>query len=208
MRRSALAFLFALLPAVSAAQSEERVIKPEIRKGDSWTYRGRNVLENGDHTYELRVEKSDGKTILAVATRRGDEKEFDATFTAEWNPVVGVSGLIFSPPPAFFSYPMKVGDKRTLTYISSRPRGNVPPTQYESEVKVAGWEDVTVPAGKFRALKLVVEGVFFPPFSRGPAKLRIEYWYSPQVRRWVKLHVDWPSSETREELLEYKLNED
>jgi formylglycine-generating enzyme required for sulfatase activity len=91
MNRIALLLLLTILAAPATAQDPASVVKPEIRVGDSWTYRSKNVLENGAHTYELRVERSDGKTILAVGTRKGDDKEFDGTFTPEWNPVVGVS---------------------------------------------------------------------------------------------------------------------
>jgi hypothetical protein len=207
MNRIALLLLLTILAAPATAQDPASVVKPEIRVGDSWTYRSKNVLENGAHTYELRVERSDGKTILAVGTRKGDDKEFDGTFTPEWNPVVGVSGLIFTPPPSFFSFPMQVGDVRTLAYTSSRPRVNVPPTRFDSRVQVVGWEEVTVPAGRFRAIKIVADGIFFPPFARGPAKNRATYWYVPEVRRWVKLLFETPTIVAEEELVEYKLNE-
>lgn len=208
MTRALVSLALLAFSLTAAAQADARVVKPEIREGDRWTYRAKNVLGNGTDEYELKVEKADGKTILAVATRKGDEKEFDATYTAEWNTVVGVSGLIYSPPPQILAFPMQIGDTRTLRYTSSRPRANVPPTQYESDVRVVAWEEVSVPAGKFHALKIVAEGTFFPPFSRGPAKTRATFWYVPQVRRWVKLLFETPTIVAEEELLAYKLNED
>ena len=207
MTRFVLLLALLAFSAQSAGQTDSRVHKPEVRKGDSWTYRAKNVLDNGTDTYELKVENAVGNTILAVATRTGDEKEFDATYTAEWNTVVGVSGLIYNPPPQILAFPMQVGDTRTFKYTSSRPRTNVPPTQYESNVQVVAWEEVAVPAGKFRALKIVAEGTFFPPFSRGPAMTRTIFWYVPQVRRWVKLIFETPTIVAEEELLAYKPSE-
>ena len=196
-----------VLPPAAAAQDPERIVKPEIRKGDSWTYRSNGIIGPGIDTYEIRVERSEGNTILVVATRKSDAKEFDATFTTDWSTVVGVSGLIMSPPPAFLAFPMSIGDARSISYTASRPRTDSPPTQYKNEVRVVGWEEVTVPAGQFRAMKVAVEGEFFPPPARNSAKMRITYWYVPDVRRWVKVQLDFPNVSAGEELLEYKLNE-
>jgi hypothetical protein len=202
-----LATLLLAIPALCAAQSEERVVKPEIRVGDSWSYRSKNMLGNGVHTYDLKVENSDGKTIQVVATRRGDSREFDGTFTSEWNAVVGVSGLIFTPSANVFTFPLRVGDTQSSSYTASRPRSNVPPARVEAKVLVAGWEQVTVPAGTFRAIKVVVNADNYPPSSREPTKLLSTFWYVPEVRRWVKFTYVLPNLEAEEELLEYKLNE-
>jgi hypothetical protein len=58
--------------------------------------------------------------------------------------------------------------------------------RHKRHVKVVGWEEVTVPAGTFRALRIEAEG----PFERvdmpivGTAKEVM--WYVPQVKRYVK----------------------
>jgi hypothetical protein len=142
--RSALAlFLFAMFMLPAAAQDQARIVRPEIRKGDSWTYSARNILApNSSGTYEVKVETSDGTTILVVGTRISDKKEFDATYTSDWNPSVGLSGSLLTPPPRFFSFPMKPGDARSLSFVSSRPRTNFPPTTYDVQLRVGPWEDL------------------------------------------------------------------
>jgi hypothetical protein len=52
--------------------------------------------------------------------------------------------------------------------------------------KVIGWEDVQVPAGKFRALKVEHDSTLRG--SRGPftANRKILLWYVPETKRWVR----------------------
>ena len=77
------ALLLVAVPVLGVAQSDAPVRRPEIRVGDSWTYRGTNILETGTHEYEVRVSFVDDKVILVVATRKSDGKEFDASYTLE-----------------------------------------------------------------------------------------------------------------------------
>jgi hypothetical protein len=84
----------------------------------------------------------------------------------------------------------------------------------ERVVKVVGWEDVVVPAGRFRALKLVSEGHFQGidnTFRTGTSRNVI--WYVPQVKRWVKITLENRSmsrgggtgEHSGEELVSYQL---
>jgi hypothetical protein len=60
----------------------------------------------------------------------------------------------------------------------------------ERQVDVIGWEDVTVPAGKFRALKIVSDGRFERTSDAMRGTSRNVIWYVPEVRRWVKLTLE------------------
>ena len=51
--------------------------------------------------------------------------------------------------------------------------------------KVVGWEEVQVPAGNFRALKVEVESRFYGKGGMADDSTLI-YWYAPQVNRFVK----------------------
>ena len=55
MKRALLALLLIAVPILSAGQSDARVVKPEIRVGDRWTYRSTNLLAQGTHEHETRV---------------------------------------------------------------------------------------------------------------------------------------------------------
>ncbi len=208
MTRLLAALLLATLPALSAAQTDERVVKPEIRVGDSWTYRSTNVLAPGTHEHETRVTFVDEKLVLAVSTRKGDSKEYDSSWTREWNPVTSYAGLIYRPHGGFFRFPMRPGDAYEWTYESVRPRETNVFSSTKWKAKVVGWDIVEVPAGKFRAMKVETEGATESFDGTPPFPIRAVLWYEPEVRRWVKYQFDLPKSTRTEELLRYKLNED
>jgi len=50
--------------------------------------------------------------------------------------------------------------------------------------EVIGWEDVLVPAGKFRAIRIDSRG--FWRSGCGTDKLAYKFWYSPQVKSFVR----------------------
>jgi len=55
-------------------------------------------------------------------------------------------------------------------------------------VRALGWEEITVPAGKFRALKIEAQGSFRRTGDgSGSGTARNVIWYAPEVRRWVKM---------------------
>jgi len=207
MNRAFSVLLLLAIPALSAGQSDERVVKPEVRAGDSWTYRSTNLLGPGTHELESRVSFADAKVILMVSTSKSDGKEFDSSSTSEWNALTSYSGWMFRPHSGLFRFPLRVGDKHEVKYELLRPRVNTVESSTTGSVTVVGWEMVEVPAGKFRAIKLELD-TLIQPFDGSRAYPRQgSFWYVPEVRRWVKFQAVTPKARVSEELLEYKLNE-
>lgn len=64
-----------------------------------------------------------------------------------------------------------------------------------TQVRVEEWEQITVPAGSFRALRIVAEGQRERPPSTNIAvayRFKMNAWYSPEARRIVRLeHQSW-----------------
>jgi hypothetical protein len=182
------------------------VPRPALKIGDNWTYRGSGILGREEETYELRVNFVSEKAILAVATRKSDGREFDSTWTPEWNAVVSYSKVTYKPETRIMTFPLAPGDKHSAVFdAASQGAGN-----YDREnslnVTVLGWEDVTVPAGKFRALKVEATGTFRRTTDSSTGMQQYTFWYVPEVKRWVKLNYEF--SGTRgggEELVEYKV---
>lgn len=207
MTRTLLALLLAAIPILSAGQSDAPIRRPEIRVGDSWTYRGTNLLGPGTQEHETRVSFVDDKVILAVSTRKSDGKEFDSSWTSEWNAVTSYSGRMFRPHTGLFRFPLRIGDSYEVKMEWLEPRTKGIEGISTGTVKIVGWETVEVPAGKFRAMKLETVFSIRSADGRNP-QFKGNYWYVPEVRRWVKLQVVGPGATTSEELLAYKLNED
>lgn len=196
------------VPALCAGQSDTRVVKPEIRVGDSWTYRGRNLLGPGVQEYETRVSFIDDKVILTISTRKNDGKEIDAAWTSEWNAVTSYTGRMARPHVGIFRFPLRVGESFEAKSEWLDPRNKGAEGISTGTVRIVGWETVEVPAGKFRAMKIESEFLVRSPDGRS-SQFKIVYWYVPEVRRWVKLNVVGSQGGTvGEELLAYKLNED
>lgn len=171
-----------------------------MRAGDRWTYRSINALLNapGD-PYEVVVTFAKSDVIQGVVTWRGESPEVDATWTGDWNAVVsategmGVFDRVgaFDPHFGLFRFPLKIGSSWKSGYELRLPRRSDLRVQHERRVRVVGYEDVVVPAGRFRALKIVAEGTYqHLGFSRRSGSTRTVAWYVPEVKRWVKLTHD------------------
>ena len=207
MTRTLLALLLVAVPTLSAGQSDAPIRRPEIRVGDSWTYRSTNVIAPGTHEHETRVSFVDDKVILAVSTRKSDGKEFDSSWTSEWNAVTSYTGRMFRPHTGTLRFPLRIADKHEVKYELLRPRVNTIESSTTGAATVVGWETVEVPAGKFRAIRVELDTMIQPLDGSRAYPRQGTFWYVPDVRRWVKFQIVTPRARTSEELLEYKLNE-
>ena len=194
--------MLCLVPLASAAQSEETVPRPDVRVGDRWTYRATGFQIQGFERFEVAVTFVDQTTIHTVYTGKGD-KEADTTWTREWNLVADPDGIVFRPSSLTFRFPMKVGDRREYEFETLVSRGAARRAVNWRSNRIVGWEDVEVPAGKFRALKIEIEGYTQRMDVVGVrATSGAEFWYVPRVERWVKAIYKFPAYTRIEELVE------
>lgn len=205
MKHVLVAVLLVAVPALSAAQSDARISRPEIRVGDSWTYRSTNALAPGTHEHETRVSHADSKVVLVVSTRKSDGKEFDSSWTPEWNAVTSYAGVMYRPHSGVFRFPLRIGDNYEVKFEVLRPRINRVITTVTGVARVVGWDIVEVPAGKFRAVRVEVNGVYRELDTPDMYQQHATLWYVPEINRWAKFLVVNPRFTGSEELLEYKL---
>ena len=210
-KRAALAALFCFL-APALAQEHAPVVAPEVKAGDRWTYQ-RMDYESGRPAggrYEMRVEFAGRGVIQVVSIEAGREGEIDTTFTSEWN-AVSAAGRVFNPHTGWLKFPLRAGATHEASFDVIMPHKGSN-TRNERKVTVAGWEDIVVPAGKFRALKVISEGRYQGignTFASGMSRNVI--WYVPEVKRWVKLTREirpagrGMGEHAGEELVEFKL---
>lgn len=145
-------------------------------------------------------------TILATSTRKSDGKEVDSTWTRDWNAVSSYTGFIYRPSAGYFQFPLNIGQKFTFKFEVLRPRTDVVLSHLETSSEVLGWEEVEVPAGKFRALEIETRQGGRQADGKQAAERTIRFWYAPEVRRWVKIVSSAQNLQTiSEELLEFKL---
>jgi len=203
-RKAVVMALVSVAPALALAQAAAR---PDWKVGDTWTFavsvnagvgastrreEVRTVKEAGEAGYVLEfVAKAADGTIAAPETNNFSK---DLNFIA---PSGGANG----GPQEFkwLQWPLEPGK-------SSQFESMVQNAVATWKGKVAGWEEIVVPAGKFRALRL--------EFDRsGPFRYAAQesVWYAPDAKAVVKRIQSRPGGNrandvTTTELLSYKLN--
>lgn len=170
--------------------------------GATWSYRFQDLKFSNTQTFTLKVLGVDGWTVQEVYTPgadsgRGsqpsivsaDEMRFVTRrlgaerYALEFAPYllarIGADGQVYSSA-AKSEYP---GSTQSAWTVNTRQMG---------------WEEVTVPAGNFKALRIDVAGRRGNPvgsFVTWPNRFLYKAWYAPEVRRYVKVqHQAWSSS--------------
>lgn len=214
-RRTLAALAAAGLVALAAWADDPPVPGPDVKAGDSWTYRQTRTGERAPAepvVYEIKVTFVGPKAIKAVSTLPGG-KEIDTTWTPEWNVVTdGRSGSFF-PDSGLLRFPLKPGLRYNTQYELVRPRRDSFDSKNTLNVRIAGWEELSVPAGTFRALKVEANGTFERADKARDAIGELHYvvWYVPELKRWAKLSFrstsrrGGPGMRQEEELLSYRV---
>jgi hypothetical protein len=205
------ALLTALL-APAAAPADDTVPAPAFKPGMSWTYRQRDEL-GGRETGIVRLE------IVAVAADRvtvGHAVPGEPTVNERWDAIgnweqVGTQGsawlarlggeakrVEFVPALPLYRFPLSAGQSWVETVRAVEP-GSGRKIEVKVFAKALAWEEVAVPAGKFRALKV---RRFIAPedadATRSPTTVTLIDWYAPQVDGMVKRICDWEYRDPRQ----------
>ena len=183
MRRSVMLGVFAIAIVFSqtVAFSQDEATKPSYKNGETWLYTLKEGGSTGSSsrslngTYELSI--VDGK--LKVAAVNGSEKE-----DLEPRPAPLIAMLTFGPN---LDFPFTVGKQWTRDYKGTYV-GSSKPIARKITYEVKGIEQVTTPAGTFRAFKLESD-------DRAGQRdyFTTTYWYSPETRSIVKSKFDGSS---------------
>jgi hypothetical protein len=189
--------LAALLPACESAGRSRSVVqaeRPRWGAGDSWTYRGKG--RDGAYTITRRVIAEgvfEGREAYEV--QGGDARYW---YTKQLGYIARVSGdrvLRRASPPEDWQWPLQVGKSWsvTVTWEDDAPARRVVLTTVWA---VEAHEDITTPAGTFKAFKVSRREV-----QSGATR---EFWYSPVVKGWVKVRAtDTAAGSYEEELTAY-----
>jgi hypothetical protein len=182
-----LAVALAFASAVLGADDAPPVPKPEVTVGDRWTSRVTTHKTNVPKTTitESRVTFV-GPDLIATVDTDGSGKENDSQYTSEWAVMASSNGRVFNPPIRIFRFPLKVGDSYPFAFEMVSARDTANRWKSEGEVKVVGWEEVVVPAGRFRALKIEAKNTYRGLTGNFFGWARRDIWYVPEVKRTAK----------------------
>lgn len=203
-------------PGAKAARTEPKreapapAVAPAVAAGDHWAFR-RSDLWNHEPGVDIRVavaESAPGRIRLTVKSTPEGGKPTETTMTADprtwtwnWSARVGDQRLLAFPlaPGKKWSNEYKVQREKSEreTYLAS----------YREDITVTDWEQVKVPAGTFRALRVVIarQAMLEDKGGRLPAYGTEILWYSPDAKWYVKR--EFVDRSTRNRLLTHVVDE-
>ena len=187
--------LAACVSAPPTGPVADRVVAPDIRKGESWTYQLRDGY-NGMvlRTVREQVINHDGERFGISLTDAKLPAGDTVLYTAEANPVYLRAGraalpVHYAPFKPDYVFPLEVGRHWQGNFVVQAQAGgrSIRATLYGQAV---GWEHVSVPAGEFDALKIRRQ-IYLDDeeFWRWGTQIYETDWYVPAIKRFVK-HED------------------
>lgn len=207
---------FALVVTTAVANAESAVVAPVLNSGDTWTYdntkevKGRFQQSRDSITLERVSANSLTVEVRAVGSELPPKEQM---LGPDWSRVRNVNGhqTAVNKP---VSFPLAPGKSWTVDYTEANPNRVHTREQFHYVYEVKDWEDITVPAGKFKAVKIEAEGdwsadvparidaaagshvdadsalAMAGTFKHGPqtftGHVYKAIWYVPEVGRWVK----------------------
>ena len=213
MRRFWLACLVMFLAPAAQAQT---VAAPKLVAGDTWIVQ--RTVERGSGWQQTRLELSvahAGAEMIAVSDKPSGSTmpPIEVLVGADWSRSRSVNGhqTVVNRP---LSFPLSIGRTWVIDYTEVNPNRQHSSEHFRTPYKVTGWEDITVPAGTFHALKIEADGEWtatFAPSVSAVSGSRVDaqgsttvvqtgrttattasgrtykaFWYVPEVKRWVK----------------------
>lgn len=146
----------------AAAPSSDEVPAPTFKSDDSWVYDfTQQSLAAGFQEYRLRqqVERVESESLILGVKKDGAPTAFeDHILGPDLSHRELINGELTTTvrPLAF---PLSPGKTWSVDYVDPIRRGDQLSAHVKRTYKVVGWEDVTVPAGTFRTLKIESHGV-------------------------------------------------
>ena len=178
----------------SQVQARLSITRPEWRAGDQWIYAWTAGESKGTKISQvLGSREVRGAQYLVLRI-----EPVNAYFTLDlhwaWATSIAESRVTSRaiPPLPWFNWPLEVGKRWEYQGVLESQESK---DRVRDSYKVMGMEDVQVPAGTFRAVRIVREV---------NASVVDQYWYAPDVRWYVKWLGRRGKDEFQEVLQEYR----
>jgi hypothetical protein len=175
----AIASLAAALVAGGCSMLEpkaERYVAPPV--GSTWTQAQRNTGSYGTGTAQVPFKRGErmweGKLM---GTIESPQQVILATSGGGWATILSADGkpILSYEPPLDYDWPLVVGKTWTKSYkMTVHAKNQVIP--FDAAYKVEAYEDVTVPAGTFKAFRISFS-------STGAQDV---YWFAPELGIFAK----------------------
>ena len=181
-----LIFLIGVFSVQIKAFSQDQAPAPVFKEGDSWQFsiarKGgiTSSTELNDGIYELTYVQGKVK-LYEVSGSQKTELEIQPD-----GPTQGLLTLVGkSEQRQTLKFPLSAGQKWTYQYVT-KPAGQPQDQRRSVEVNVSGIEQVTTPAGSFKAYKLMRSESWSAGKRGGQGGQTVTYFFSPETRSVVK----------------------
>jgi hypothetical protein len=195
----------------------QSVPSPALKVGDSWTYL--TTLESGQQGWTrkgeiITIERISSDSMLVAVQQEGSSQApVEQLVGLDWSRVRDIGGKqqVVNQP---MNFPMTPGKKWHLEFTVPNVSAQHSSETLRDDYVVTGWEDIQLPMGSFKALKIECDGtwtaVLAPSVSTDThAQLSANgatnvmqsnvthtgtvggrsykaYWYVPELKRFVK----------------------
>lgn len=175
--------LLILMATVIAFSQEIKIDAPQWNYGDTWTYKYESGREGTLAIIDIRDDFYIGRWR---GSRFENYYDKDLVLVKQVNLIdktERTKGDIIGKK--LLNFPLYTGKKWKFTF-DGHPGGDVTrEIRYENNLKVVGWEDIQVPAGKFMAFKIEwKQEALFVRWQQ--TQFRWYMWYVPEVKNIVK----------------------
>jgi len=142
---------------------------PALHEGDKWVYSVKiekpptgSSIRHWENTIQ-RV----SSTGMVLANKPVDSNlpPSETAFQNDWSRMVSINGKM-TTTNKYFDFPLRVGKTWEVAVTQERPNPKLKLVRNKLNYKVIGWEDITVPAGTFKALKIEADGEWYNEFER------------------------------------------
>jgi hypothetical protein len=205
-----LGFFIVFLPAMSFAQ--EKIEAPVWNVGDKWNFTGDGsveVVKMDQSGYILKFsdkncifESQDCSAILFEKSTRNRINAVEADKRKKY--VMGLSKSL--------NFPFSIGKQWKTGGYSGKvmmPSGQYHFHDYSEDFKVIGSDEIGVRAGKFKTLKVEYKrkliGASSPSMAMIGEEIKHQYWYSPDVKYFVKCEYDKGWMKENKEIFNWEL---
>jgi len=202
--------LLVALLAPTAAPADSAAPAPAFKPGMAWSY-DQHDETSGRQLGAVRVEiltaAANRVTVTRAPADAAPAKElWDAAGNWDrigpqgcgWLARLGATDVDFVPALTLYRFPLDAGNN-WVDSIEAIDPATGRKTLVKIFAKAISWDDVTVPAGKFRALK--VRRLIAPEdgdATRSPTTVTLIDWYAPQVSGTVRRICDWEYHDLRQ----------
>jgi hypothetical protein len=164
MKRFSLLLAIVTLPSASASAAQSNPVSvsaPQINEDDSWIFertrdRGRNGFSR--QRFDLIIQRVSSNNMIVGVKPDGSPADYVGHMcNLDWSQAKIFNGKE-TPTGRPFSFPLTAGKTWTSDFTDPRAHGTVTSLHFHNVYKVVGWQDITVQAGKFRALKIEMDG--------------------------------------------------